>query len=196
MARRAKRAGKSKKPLVSGKTLVICAILAAVVAALAYSISFFYSSGSAEGGIVVCDPNNQTKCLWQDHIHVMVVMTVDGRQVDLPPGVGELNRPHTHDETNIIHWHASLPYDPATGKVLNDSDFHISNSLQSLGVEMPVGGRLFYDRGGAWKLAPDYYNFVWQDRDIVYILNDSRTDDAVLSYLGSANIQLPYLGAG
>ena len=65
-------------------TPIILAVVIAAIAGLSYSLYIYYSSGSAEKGIVVCDPKDPGKCLWQDHVHALVVMSIDGKTKDLP----------------------------------------------------------------------------------------------------------------
>lgn len=178
-------------------TTIITAVVLVVAAGLAYSVYSFYSSGSAEKGIVVCDPKDSSKCLWQDHMHALVIISVDGPTQNLPAQTGALNKVHTHDELNVIHWHSTLPYNPVKREVLDKTDLSLLNSLASVGLQLPEGGRLFVKPdGGYWRERNEYGGYVWDDKDILFVVKDSRSSDDVLAYLNSANINLPYLGAG
>lgn len=182
-----------------GKTnwmLIIVVAVVIVAAALGYSLYYFYSSGSAEKGIVVCDPNNASSCLWQDHVHALVIISIDGKTQNLPLQKGSLNKVHTHEETNVIHWHSSLPWNPVDNEVTDKTDFMLSNSLKSIGVGLPEGGKLFVNRNGVWSFSSDYGNFVWEDRDILFVVRDNRNNQEVMTYLETSGISLPYLGAG
>ncbi len=175
---------------------IIVLIVVAAIAGLSYSLYVFYSSGAAEKGIVVCDPQNPTDCLWQDHIHSLVIISIDGNVQDLPIEKGALDKAHTHEEKNILHWHNSLPYDPLKQEVIDKTPLTLKNSLNSIGVALPEGGRLFVKKSGSWNRITEYGEYVWSDGDIIFIAKDSRSDDEILAYLNFANINLPFLGAG
>lgn len=179
------------------KVLIIIAIVVVAIGALTYSLQVYYESGVAQKGIIVCDPNNPNVCLWQDHIHALVVSSVNGWGPNLPVEQGDLDKVHTHEERNILHWHSSLPYDPITQKVIDTSPLTLENSFKSIEVPLPEGAMLFVkNNGGQWGMVPEYGNYTWKDRDILYLVNDGRTQEQVLAYLQTANIELPYLGAG
>ncbi len=180
-------------------TLIVVVIVVVAVAGLAYSLYSFYASGAADVGIVICDPNNPSDCLWQDHMHAMVLMSNDGAGNinNLPVERGNLDKAHTHEERNIIHWHSSLPYDPVKEEVIDKSPFMLSNSLASIGVDLPENGKAFVKKkGGAWEQRTEYGNYVWGDNDIIFVTTDASPADAIISELESSDIRLPYLGAG
>lgn len=185
-----------KKPKSNMKTAAIVSVIVVMLGALSYSLYSFYASGSAERGIIVCDPHNETSCIWQDHMHAMVIISVDGSVQNLPVEKGPLDKVHTHEERNILHWHSSLPYNPIDNELIDYSDFTLKNSLASIGLSLPEGGKLFAKRGGVWSFSSGYGDFRWGDNDIIYVAKDGRSNDEVMSYLGSSGISLPYLGAG
>lgn len=175
-------------------TPIIAIVVAVVVGALGYSLYSFYSSGTAERGIVVCNPNDPAECLWQDHIHALLLISVDGEAQDLPIEKGPLGKTHTHEERNVLHWHSSLKYDPARKEVVDKDDLTVRGSLDSVGVELPEGARIFVGKSGVWqKVGEDY---AWSDRDIIFVAKDSRSDQDILAELRAADIRFPYLGAG
>lgn len=184
--------GKAK----SGWTKIIIVVIVVAIAGLAYSLYAFYSSGAADRGIVVCNPNNATDCLWQDHMHALVIISVDGQTQDLPVERGPLDKAHTHEERNVIHWHSQLTYDPINDEVIDKSDFTISNSLNSVGFQLPEGGKLFVKRSDSWSFGSDYGSFVWTDKDLIYIAKDGRSNEEVMQFLETSGLSLPYLGAG
>ena len=176
---------------------MIVAIVAVVMIGLIYSLHLFYSSGSAEEGIVVCNPENQNECLWQDHMHALVITSVNGLGPNLPLEKGDLNDVHTHEERNVIHWHSSLPYDPVAKRVLDTSVFKVSHAFESIGWQLPEDGILFVKKeNGNWEHIAEYGDYTWSDHDILYIANDGRTEEQIMNYLQKADIKLPYLGAG
>lgn len=177
-------------------TPIIVVAVVIVAAALGYSVYYFYSSGSAEQGIVVCNPQDPSECLWQDHIHALVLISIDGVVQDLPTEKGPLAEGHTHEERNVMHWHSSVPYDPVKREIIDKTSLTLESSLRSAGVELPEGGRLFVKKASAWERRAEYGGYVWSDRDIIFVAKDSRSDGETLAYLQAANINLPYLGAG
>jgi hypothetical protein len=186
--------GKRGSPILKYVVIGIVAIVAVIAG---YSLNQYYSSGSAEQGIVVCNPDNPSECLWQDHMHVLVIISVNGSEMTLPIEKGDLNKAHTHEERNVIHLHSSIPYDPISRRVVDNSSFVISNSLAEIEMELPEGGMLFVKKeNGEWQQASEYGDYVWGDRDILFIVSDDRSADQVLADLKASNIQLPYLGAG
>lgn len=183
----------------SNLKFIILGVVVVAIAGLAYSLYSFYSSGSADEGIVVCNPDNPNECLWQDHIHALVLVSENGEETTLPIEKGDLSSAHTHEERNVIHWHSSLPYDPETKKAINPQPLMIGNSLESIGIDVPVNSRVFVRKeGGDWAKSSDTVDYVWDDRDTIYVVigEDERSDEEILSYLRLSNIQLPYLGAG
>ena len=177
--------------------MIIVAITA--VAGLGYSLYSFYSSGAADRGIIICDPEDSSDCLWQDHMHFLVMISNDGVGdiQDLPLERGDLDRPHTHEERNVIHWHSSVPYDSAKQEVIDKSAFTLSASLASIGVEMPEGGKVFVKkRDGSWEYAQGQVEYVWDDGDIIFVTADSAANSDIVSDLDASGIVLPYLGAG
>ena len=180
-------------------TPVIVVIVLVIAAGLGFSIYSFYSSGSAEKGIVVCDPNDSSKCLWQDHMHALVIVSADGVSNirNLPLERGGLDKAHTHEERNVIHWHSSLPYDPVKQEVLDKAPFMLSNSLASIGIGLPEDGKMFVKKkSGAWGQRAEYGSYVWEDNDIIFVTTDSATNEEIISELASSDIRLPYLGVG
>jgi len=178
---------------------IIAVVVIAAVAGLGYSLYSFYSSGSAERGIVICDPENPSDCLWQDHMHFLVLISAGGADdvQNLPLEKGDLDKPHTHEERNVIHWHSSVPYDPVRQEAIDKSVFTLSASLASIGVEMPDGGKVFVKKkGGSWEYAQNQGGYVWDDSDIIFVTTDSSANEEIVSELEASGISLPYLGAG
>lgn len=194
------------------KTIVTVLIVLAI-AGLGYSVYAYYQAG-AQQGIVVCNPQNPTECVWQAHIHTFVVPVVCGEERRLPIEVGELEETHTHEEKSAFHWHDRVPFDKEKQEILDKTPLMIGTAFQQINSRLTstclldkcngdlcadgtVGTlKMFVKRGDTWQQNFEFENFVWQDQDIIYLAFDSRTAGEVLQFLETSGIRFPVVGVG
>lgn len=197
------------------KTYLIVLVVVVIAAGLGYTAYQYLLSGAGEGGIVVCNPQNPSECLWQAHMHALIIPSVCGDELRLPVEAGRLSKSHTHEEVNLLHWHDQLPYDPAKGEIIDKTSLMLGNSLGEIGVEFnstcffgKCNGDLCADgtqgmvkmfvkeKGGEWKENTQFRDYVWKDGDMVYISFDSRTSGEILQFLQATRFTFPFSGAG
>ena len=210
---------KAKKTIKASKAVVLSLVYVGGVV-LVFSVIAFYTTGAAKEGVLVCNPNNPKECLWQTHIHTYIKTEVCGEVRRFPIEVGSLDGPHTHEEKNTMHWHASVPYDVENQRVKDETPFKIGTSMDSVDAKLtdtclyeycngdlcPDGkpGTLkafmntenYWDKNSEWQQLTNPREYIWKDRDIVVLVFDSRTSDQLLQDLTSERIIFPGIGAG
>ena len=199
-------------------------LLSLIIAVLAYSVSVYFSRGAATEGIVVCNPNDPTDCTWQAHIHALIVPVVCGEEIRFGTEVGLLNQSHTHEERNVLHWHDRLPYDSTQSKILDTTPLRLDNSFNSIGFSVDTSkcsGELkvfvneenYWTKNTQWRKIEGYIaagvaipppgkpspnswviDYVWSDREIIYMSFDNTTVQEVLDYLQTTQFSFPTLG--
>ena len=201
--------GKKKKVK---RSLILSVIILAIVG-LGYSVYIYQTAGAAERGIIVCSQEDPNLCYWQAHIHAFVMPMACGEEKVFPTEVGDLDKQHTHEEKNIIHWHSSVPYDKNKGKIIDESVLKLGTFFDSINVKFtdssfydysneqtcPAGsGRLkmFVSKNGVWQRNSEFRDYVWDDKDIIYITFDSSSDEKVLNLLTNSRLGFPTLGVG
>lgn len=204
----------AKKKSDSKKYLVVLAVIL-IVAFLGYGVYSYISSGAKEQGVIVCNPQDPNECYWQAHIHTFVLQEVCGEQRQFSKEHGELEEHHTHEETNIIHWHDRVPIDRETGELKDTSSLTLGAFMTESGINFsdtcfyeycngdvcPSGStgtvKMFVkSKNKGWEQNTEYSNYIWQDGDIIYIAFDSRTQQEASEYLTKQNVRFPLLGAG
>ncbi len=195
-------------------------VVSLILAGLAYSVNFYFTSGAATQGVVVCDQNDPTKCTWQAHIHAFIIPQICGEERRFSIEVGNLNDPHTHEEKNTIHWHDRLPYDGVTGTILNTTPLTLGAFFDSIGIPFSdtgiyehsngntcpdgsvgtlkvfVNSESYYTKNLPWTHVENPSEYVWSDREIVYIAFDNRSKEQVLSFLATIQFNFPGIGLG
>ncbi|MBI2578825.1 MAG: hypothetical protein HYW26_03880 [Candidatus Aenigmarchaeota archaeon] len=208
-----KKSRKAKKPSSLKYVAAVLAVL--IIAVLGYSLYVYYQSGAAEQGIIVCGEDGS--CVWQAHIHAYIVPVVCGVEEKLPIEVNELEETHTHEEKNTIHFHASLPYDKSSGEIIDKTPLKLGTFFDGINVRFTdtcfmdkCSGDLcngkpgtlkvfantekYWEKGTPWGTADR--NYVWSDRDIIYIAFDERSGQETAEFLRDARIEWPVLGVG
>ena len=193
--------------------IIIIALVFAAVVGLGYSVYNYYQSGAA-GGIVVCNPQKPDECFWQAHIHTFIVPVACEEERRLPIESGELQEIHSHEEKNVLHWHASVPYDRQKQKIVDKTTLMLGTAFKELNVEFnstcffekcnddlcadgkPGKLKMFVKRDGRWQQNFDFEKFVWLDQDVIYLAFDSRADEEILQFLQTSDIRFPVLGVG
>ncbi|HSU72397.1 MAG TPA: hypothetical protein VLJ21_00935 [Candidatus Binatia bacterium] len=122
-----------KRGLPIGRILVALIVIA-VLAFFAYSLKQYYGE-NAEEGILTCDATN-TNCKLSIHVHAVVHASVCGTSIHFPLETGPLDDAHTHKEPGKIHLHTTLPYDPATNKILDTSKFTLGRFFDNMDVKL------------------------------------------------------------
>ena len=202
----------AKKKSSPTKYLIIFLVIG-VAAILGYGVYSYFTSG-ADKGIIVCNPQNPNECYWQAHIHTYVMQNVCGDERKFDKEHGDLEEHHTHEETNIIHWHDRTAINKETGE-LDSSSLTLGAFMEA--NDITFTGTCFYEycngdtcpdrsagtmkmfvknENGNWQQNEEYQNYVWQDKDIIYIAFDSRAPEEILEQLQQANMGFPILGTG
>jgi hypothetical protein len=208
-----KAKGKKKYGLLA--TIIITA---GILVVLGSSLFAFFQVGAQEG-IVIC--NEETgECFFQAHIHSFIVPMVCGEEQRFETEVGPLSATHTHEEKNTLHWHDVLPYDNENKRILDETNLMLGNSLDNLDVRLTdecfyeycngdlcldgTAGTLkayankenYFETGREWQKLDNPTEYVWSDRDLIYIAFDNRTNEEVLAFLNQERIRFPILGVG
>lgn len=190
------------------KKVLLAALGVAAMAALAYSLYAALSSGADKQGLVVCP--EEGKCFWTAHYHAFVHAEVCGEERRLPIEKGSLQRLHTHEEKNVLHWHDKLPYDKQSGNLTDATPLLLRETFGQLEIEFGKGsfwGRKDGDscadgRQGSLKFFvngqpnADYGEYAWRDRDVLVVVFDGRTELEVGEWLEKNPVQFPSLGKG
>ncbi|MBI4176098.1 MAG: GAP family protein [Candidatus Aenigmarchaeota archaeon] len=167
---------------------------------LVYSLYITQTSGAAAQGITVCV--SPEECYWTAHVHTEVDVEICGEDIRLPIETGRLDRPHTHEEKNLIHWHDRLPMDPATKRILNTEPLTLGAFFDELQVPLSETQVMDKENGdlcpngqpGTLKAfvngapAEDIREYVWKDGDKVAIVFDERPAETIASALPGATV--------
>jgi cytochrome c biogenesis protein CcdA len=217
-----KAAGPTPRPRrrkgIPTRALAIAGAGVLIALLLAYSLFTYYQIG-AERGIVICDA--QQNCFFQAHIHMLLFPIVCGEERRFATEVGPLREAHTHEEKNTVHWHATVPYDIVNRRIADDTPLKLGTAMDKIGVPLtaaslyefsngqPCPGEAqpgtvkvfvntenYWLEGSPWLHLADPREYVWQDRDIVYMAFDSRSAEEVRTFLEGQRISWPLLGVG
>lgn len=197
------------------KTLIVVLVGILIVAGLGYSLYVVLQTGTS-AGIVTCP--SEGNCVWSAHIHSFIPISICGAEYRLPIEVGNLNRPHTHEEKNIAHWHDTLPYDMTTQTITNTEPLTLGAFFDE--IKIPFAKDRIADKkngdscdGTVCKKAPCeesatvkmfingkssdlFRNYIWRDKDVIQIFFDSRSSEKIEKELQSNPVTFPKLGRG
>jgi hypothetical protein len=197
--------GITKKRLKSG---AIGALIALAAGGIAYSLYVTLTSGAASRGVVTCVTPDD--CFLTAHIHTYVPIEICGKELRLPIEKGSLTGPHTHEEKNIIHWHDRLPYDNAAKKLKETDPLKLGVFFDAIEIPFDLeriddhqNGNLCEDgQPGFLKMFVNgtergvQRDYVWSDKDVIFIVFDSRLPAEVEAWLKTNPIAFPTLGRG
>ncbi len=191
-----------------GSPIWVVVIIVLVVAVLGYSLYSTLQTGAAEKGVVTCvSPDN---CYWTAHFHTFFPVSICGEEYRLPNEVGSLQKGHTHEEKNIAHWHDRLPYDNVNKKIVDTSDLKAGSFFDQLNIpfsQTKIDGKTNGDTCpngtvGTWKMivngkASDAFReYEMHDKDVVWLVFDSRSPGELESAWKANPILFPTLGQG
>lgn len=112
------------------------ALVITLVGFLIFSVYSYQTSEQEKEGFFTCSPDGKV-CELSQHIHAQIEVNVCGEKITLSKEEGELNKTHTHKESNTIHWHEKMQVDPITRKPLDPTLLKISSFLQQMNYEFP-----------------------------------------------------------
>jgi len=193
-------------------------VITVVIAGLAYSVYVYFSTGAAAQGVLVCDQKDPTNCLWQAHIHAYIIPLVCGEEQRFPIEEGPLNGPHTHEEKNVIHWHDRIPYNLTEGRILNTTPLELGTFFDNINVNLNstcfygkcngdlcqngkngslkafVNKENYWTKNTPWVEISNIREYVWSDREIIYLTFDTRSSQEIIDYLKTTQFSFPTLG--
>lgn len=143
----------SAKKEIRANILILLFVLAAVIIFVSYLATHFTGETGikSDKGITFCQPENappeQQKCFFTAHWHVHTDIKVCGEPKVLSYETGDLEKLHTHVETNKVHWHGLLPVDPVTRSITDDSQMKMSNLFSELKVPVATDGIYAFKNG-------------------------------------------------
>ncbi len=175
---------------------------------IAYSLLVTFNSGAATEGIVTCPTSDN--CFWSSHFHIYAPTEICGEEFLLPVELGSLQKSHTHEEKNIIHWHDKLPYDNVTKKIIDTTDLTLGSFYDQVNIPFSstqLDGKKNGDACsdgtiGTWKMMVNgkpssaYREYEMHDRDVIWMVFDSRTTDAIVTAWNQNPIPFPAAGSG
>jgi hypothetical protein len=113
------------------------------------------------------------KCYYTAHPHMELRVTQDGVVKDLGYEQGDLQKPHTHAEKNVIHaeknvihWHSTLSVDPHTKEVTDYSPLKLKVALMEMGINYE-GKNIKVSVSSVEK--QEGLEYIWQDGDKVEV---------------------------
>lgn len=189
-----------------GRASVFLAIILLLVAGLVYSVYDVYSTGAAEGGVVVCTSEQTPEasggaCYWSAHIHAEVNIELCGdASYRFPVEKGRLDGPHTHEERNLIHFHEKLRIDTSTKEILDTKLLTLGAFFDAMEVFFDsdkildktngnfCNGNLStikmfvskdWNRNNLGKPVASFRDYVWENGDVITIIFDERPSEAV-----------------
>lgn len=151
------------------KSLLALALIASAIVGFFWLANFLGSGEKAESekAIVICKPQNappeQQECLWTAHIHAIVRVFKNGKEIPVKFEEGKLEGQHTHSEPNKLHWHGLIPVDPKIKEVTDWSALEIQKIITDLNLSQE-GTPKFIVNGQAVDRS-----YIWQDSDIIEI---------------------------
>lgn len=187
---------------------VIPLLVVIVIGIVGYSLYFTFNSGAATEGIVTCQsPDN---CFWSSHFHIYAPTQICGEELLLPVELGPLQKAHTHEEKNIIHWHDKLAYDNAAKKIIDTTDLTLGSFYDQVKIpftSIQLDGKTNGDTCpdgtiGNWKMLVNgkpstaYRSYEMHDRDVIWMVFDSRSMDEIVQAWNQKPIAFPASGNG
>ena len=108
------------------------ALVLIILGYVAYSVYYYLSTAEKVEEYEVCV---EGKCIKTFHVHAMIKFDLCGKNINLPLEHGPLEGPHTHKERNMIHFHERLPYDPASGKLLEIKPLQLGTFMNEFDIK-------------------------------------------------------------
>lgn len=187
---------------------IVPLLLIVGIGIIGYSLLVTLNSGANTEGIVTCpSPDN---CFWSSHFHIYAPIQICGDEFLLPVETGSLQKSHTHEEKNIIHWHDRLPYDNVQKKITDTSDLKLGSFFDQVNIpfsSVQLNGKTNGDecsdgKAGSWKMivngksSTEFRDHEMHDREVIWLVFDSRSVDEVLAAWNQNPIKFPTLGSG
>lgn len=159
------------------------AIAILILGYIAYSVYYYLSNTEKVEQYEVCA---EGKCIKTFHIHAHITIELCGNKVSLPLEHGSLEGPHTHKQRNLIHFHERLPYDQASGKLLNTTPLQLGTFMSAFDIKFndhcvreycngnpcpdgkPGTIRMFVNK----QPNTEFDQYVWKDKDDILITFD------------------------
>lgn len=106
------------------------------------------------------------KCYYTAHTHMEIRVIKDGVIQDVGYEKGDLQKPHTHSERNVIHWHATLPVDSTTKQVTDYSPLKLRVVLVEMGINYEGKDvRVLVNS----TVVDEGLDYIWQDGDKIQV---------------------------
>lgn len=178
------------KKEVRTNIIILLFVLATVIIFVSYLATHFTGETGikSDKGITFCQPENapptEQKCYFTAHWHVHfdTIKICDQTKI-FPYETGDLQKLHTHVETNKIHWHGFLPVNPVTKQITDESQLKLSNLFAELKIPIAPDGIYNFKNGnrcpsgrvGSLKILingaeqKDFLNYIWKDGDHIVI---------------------------
>ena len=204
MAKTKKRSAKAS----SNKTKLLIAAGVVVLGIIAYSLYITFSTGAQDKGIVTCIDENT--CFFTAHWHAYTPIMICGQETRLPIETGSLQKAHTHEEKNLVHWHDRLPYDNTNKKIMNATPLFLGSFFDE--IKIPFDNDKIMDKKngdqcpdgkpGTLKMFvngkpnTEFRDYLWKNYDVIVLVFDNRSLAEVETELASKPIAFPTLGRG
>lgn len=179
----------SAKKEVRTNILILLFVLATVIVFISYLATHFTGETGirSDKGITFCQPENappsEQKCYFTSHWHVHADIKVCGETKIFPYETGDLEKLHTHVETNKFHFHGFLPVDPITKQITDKSQLKMSNLFTELKIPIAPDGIYNFKNGnvcpngkiGSLKVLingieqKDFLNYILENEDHITI---------------------------
>ena len=185
------------KKEVRTNIIILLFVLATVIIFVSYLATHFTGETGikSDKGITFCQPIRQAqgepenappreqKCYFTAHWHVHADIKICDETKIFPYETGDLQKLHTHVETNKIHWHGLLPVDPVTRQITDESQLKLSNLFTELKIPIANDGIYSFKNGdaclngrvGSLKVIinnteqKDFLNYILKDGDHIKI---------------------------
>lgn len=179
----------SAKKEVRTNIIILLFVLATVIVFVSYLATHFTgeTGTKSDEGITFCQPENappaEQKCYFTGHHHVHADIKVCGETKIFPYETGDLEKLHTHVQTNKVHFHGLLPVDPTTKQITDKSQLKMSNLFAELKIPIAPDGIYNFKNGdkcpdgriGFLKVLIngteqiDFLNYILKDGDHISI---------------------------
>jgi len=107
------------------------AIAIIVLGYIAYSVYYYLSTAEKVEEYEVCANG---RCVKTFHIHMETKFDICGKNINLPLEHGSLEKSHTHKERNYMHFHERLPYDQASGQLLDTTPLQLNSLMNEFDI--------------------------------------------------------------
>lgn len=133
--------------------LILLFVLAAATIFISYLATHFTGETGVKSdqGLTFCEPENapadKQKCYFTAHWHAHFDINICDQKKILPFEIGDLQKAHTHVETNKLHWHGLLPVDPKTEQITDHSQLQLKSVFAELKIPISDNGIYEYKNG-------------------------------------------------